>query len=791
MKSLLSSRFQWGLLTLFLVSGIFLNNPSHAQNASQSLVTQAQQTESLAGAQIKPPSPNDVRELMRLLDDPAIRNWLVEGSRFAGEAENANQTVSLRESLTALSAATSARIKQLEFLWRDIGSAPQMIAAGWSSQLSQTETLRTIIYAVIFLFIGGALEWLYVQYTKYRLMQIEFFVPKTLRLRTRSAIGRLLLNLGGITCFAIGSIGAFLFFTWPELVKDIVLDFLLTVLAGRLLYTVSKSFFSPRLKNLRLVPMKNTPAKQTHRWTVALGLVGLFSLFASNLFRQTFAMIQDDVPQTAILSVGIATNTIWAMLALVAIWNVRLQFAAPQNEPSFRGKMVNPWPAYLSLIVLASLILWVLNAQALMGSVLILGLFFPLVKLTNAWINNLYDQAEGIDELHGEQFTRLADVKEGQTAKVSEASDSQIVESDEPENTESDSGVETSYTYKIYASISKRIARFALVALTIMGLVYAWGISLFELSASQSVGGIAFDIVTDTIFAVLLADLVWHWAKLVIDRRLADYTPPQDGQAPGPEARMATLLPLLRMILMITLLTVVALSVLTSFGVNIGPLLAGAGVLGVAIGFGAQALVRDVVSGIFFLIDDAFRIGEYIEIDDLRGTVESMSIRSLRVRHHRGMVHTIPFGELKSLTNYSRDWVIMKLEFRVPFNTDLKLVKKIVKKIGVELQENEVYGKAILQTLKSQGVRRMEEFNMVVGVKFMAKPGEQWLIRRDAYQKVRDAFEANGIGFAERNVKVEVLGDPPMNDATRKAVIGAAQNAVEQQLPPVPIKDEP
>ncbi|MCB1832503.1 MAG: mechanosensitive ion channel, partial [Geminicoccaceae bacterium] len=109
-------------------------------------------------------------------------------------------------------------------------------------------------------------------------------------------------------------------------------------------------------------------------------------------------------------------------------------------------------------------------------------------------------------------------------------------------------------------------------------------------------------------------------------------------------------------------------------------------------GFGAQALVRDIVSGVFFLIDDAFRVGEYIEMGELRGTVESISLRSLRVRHHRGAVHTIPFGELKSLTNYSRDWVMMKLEFRVPFDTDLKLAKKLVKQIDQELRANPDYG---------------------------------------------------------------------------------------------------
>ena len=309
---------------------------------------------------------------------------------------------------------------------------------------------------------------------------------------------------------------------------------------------------------------------------------------------------------------------------------------------------------------------------------------------------------------------------------------------------------------------------------------------------SPTFAGRAIALLIDSAIALLIADLVWVWASSAIDRRLDNYSPPEPGTAPGPEARMATLLPLLRVTLMITLLAMVAMSILTSLGVNVAPLLAGAGVVGVAIGFGAQSLVKDVVSGIFFLIDDAFRVGEYIEIDNLRGTVERISIRSLQIRHHRGAVHTLPFGELRHLTNHSRDWVIMKLEFRVPFDTDLKLVKKLIKTIGATLKANEEYGDSILETLKSQGVRRMEEFNMVVGVKFMTRPGEQWLVRRDAYQMVRDAFDANGIRMAERNVKVEVAGAEKMTLEERQAVAGAAQQSIEQQMGPgAPVPDEP
>jgi small-conductance mechanosensitive channel len=232
---------------------------------------------------------------------------------------------------------------------------------------------------------------------------------------------------------------------------------------------------------------------------------------------------------------------------------------------------------------------------------------------------------------------------------------------------------------------------------------------------------------------------------------------------------------------MVTVLVIVVLTVLSSLGVNIAPLLAGAGVVGIAIGFGAQTLVRDIVSGIFFLLDDAFRVGEYIEEGHLRGTVEGMSLRSLRVRHHRGAVHTIPFGELKSLTNYSRDWIILKLEFRVPFDVDLGLVKKLVKQVSAELLENPDYGSHFIEPLKFQGVRRMEEFNMVIGVKFMTKPsGAQWMVRRDAYQRLRDEFARHGIDFAQRNVKVEVLTNHELTPAEQQAVAGATQEMLER-----------
>jgi small-conductance mechanosensitive channel len=221
---------------------------------------------------------------------------------------------------------------------------------------------------------------------------------------------------------------------------------------------------------------------------------------------------------------------------------------------------------------------------------------------------------------------------------------------------------------------------------------------------------------------------------------------------------------------------------LSSLGVNVGPLVAGAGVIGLAIGFGAQTLVKDVVSGVFFLIDDAFRRGEYVDLGSVKGTVERISVRSLQLRHHLGAVHTIPFGDIAALTNYSRDWVIMKLPLRLTFDTDPQQVKKIVKRIGAEFMEDELVGDGLLEPPKSQGVIQMEDSAMILRVKFKAVPGKQFVIRRELLHRIRAAFEEAGIRFANREVTVRVNEDATPEER-KDAINAAASEAASAEQP--------
>ena len=286
----------------------------------------------------------------------------------------------------------------------------------------------------------------------------------------------------------------------------------------------------------------------------------------------------------------------------------------------------------------------------------------------------------------------------------------------------------------------------------------------------------------------MLAYLVWQLAKTAIDRRLQQETGPQGVSDPGEvggtgASRIRTLLPLARGTIFVAVCVMATMTMLSSLGVNIGPLLAGAGVIGLAVGFGAQTLVRDIISGAFYLLDDAFRLGEYIDVGDAMGTVEKIGIRSMQLRHHRGPINVVPYGAIRRMTNQSRDWVVEKLEFRLTYDTDIGKVRKIIKRIGQELAADPELGPQILQPLKSQGVTAMEDSAMRVRAKFIAKPGEQFVIRREAYQRIKQAFDEAGIRFAHRQVTVFVPPAPGSPAAAGAAGAAAAVVAAEPGAP--------
>lgn len=264
-----------------------------------------------------------------------------------------------------------------------------------------------------------------------------------------------------------------------------------------------------------------------------------------------------------------------------------------------------------------------------------------------------------------------------------------------------------------------------------------------------------------------------HWTEERLRVAAAGIGPEADDESIEPASRLTTALPMLRILAGITILVVAALLALSQLGVEIAPLLAGAGVFGLALSFGSQALVRDIVSGIFFMLDDAFRVGEYIDTGRLKGTVERISLRSVRLRHQNGQVHTIPYGQLSSITNFSRDWQTVKFTLRLARDVDLEKVRKTAKKVGLELTTDPEFGKELILPLKMQGVSDIADNALIVRFKFTVRPSNPSWVQREYTKRLYKAFAAEGIDFASAAITVQTAD----GGLAQAAVAGAASAA--------------
>jgi len=198
--------------------------------------------------------------------------------------------------------------------------------------------------------------------------------------------------------------------------------------------------------------------------------------------------------------------------------------------------------------------------------------------------------------------------------------------------------------------------------------------------------------------------------------------------------------------------------------------MAGATVVGLAISFGSQALVRDIVSGIFYLADDAFRVGEYIDCGKAKGTVEGFTVRSIRLRHQNAKY--TQSGSVGQITNFSRDWATLKFNLRFARDTDVEKLRKVTKRVGLAMLEDAELKDNFLQPLKCQGIVDIEDNAIVMRFKMTVRPARPTYIQREAVKRLIAAFNDAGIEFASATVSVRTVGGP--DDIAAAAAAAAA-----------------
>ncbi len=685
-----------------------------------------------AGGPASPPYPSRevIRSYLSDLSDAEV------GALVRGRVDEAPSTDRGRDLASAASALDEfrSRFNDLVTAAGNLPDVPAMVAAKLREG-DPGRPLRTLGLFLVMAAVGCGLELLgvwAVRDVSRRLRESLVTGPLAAALRTLLLV---VLGVLRVALFGLGALGVFLA-RYPTHVptRHVLLAALGAVVLVRLAAVGARVVLAPSQQALRLVPFDDRAA-----WRLYAALMGLATLaVVGTMGARVLGLL--GVPEPDVVIFLTLVRILFATLLLCVIWLMRREMAAAidlgddHQRLSHAVRELGPYLAtvYVLAILLVGIVEIVqaggLTPGAVTGS-LLLVVVAPLADMALCRI--LTPRSTGSGEAAPPPGTQASDP---------------------------------------YGPVVRRVVHILVAVGSLKALAWLWELDIAAFT-EQSLGGRLAGAVVDIAVTALAAYLVWTVIRTFIDHRLAQEPGRAEAPEPGEEGgtgatRVRTLLPLLRTFVQIVVAVMAVMIGLAGLGVNIGPLMAGAGIAGIAIGFGTQTLVRDIVSGVFFLVDDSFRLGEYVDVGPVKGTVERISLRSMQIRHHRGALHTIPFGEVKRLTNHSREWVIHKVELPLPPETDLDVIRKMLKRIGEELVADPELGPHILQPLKSQGLMQVEDGALILRAKFMVRPDDQqFVVRREVLSRIKRALEEKGIRFAPRQVLVHVAQPSRAPDA--------------------------
>lgn len=291
-----------------------------------------------------------------------------------------------------------------------------------------------------------------------------------------------------------------------------------------------------------------------------------------------------------------------------------------------------------------------------------------------------------------------------------------------------------------YVPKALKVIRVIIFIAAIMFILDAWGI--FDLPAwyaSQS-GRALVGKLTSVFIILVLALMVWVILASLIEHRLS----PETGTG-EPTARAKTLLSLFRNALAITIVIITFMIVLSEIGINIGPLIAGAGVMGLAIGFGAQKMVQDIITGVFIQVENAMNAGDVVTAGGITGVAEKMSIRSVGLRDLSGTYHIVPFSSVDTVSNFMRDFAYHIGEYGIAYRENIDQAISHLRAAFDELASEEEYKDDILEPLEVSGVTALADSSVNIRVRIKTNPGCQWAIGRAYNRLVKMHFDAAGI----------------------------------------------
>lgn len=693
------ARLRAALLVIFcLLSPLaFAQAPAPAPAPAQPAATNAPLSET---------QRRDVEGLIQSLSDEQARGQLIGQLRTLLQAAPApaearqDWLADVTHSLGGLSSGVLAVLGEVESL----PALAAQAADGLTDPLTLERILRTVVLVAAVLVAALLAEWCATLLLRRPRAAVERKGTNFWPLRALLMLVRTLLDVLPIAAFAAAAFGVLALVDMGFVVRLAVVTVINANVMARLVTAGGRALLAPGTPSLRLLPLSDESAAYGFLWVRRFAHAGIYGYF---LLRTLWIL---GLSQAAYLFLGDLLALLLVGMAVVFVFQVRAPVAQVIRGPADAGNVARLrrhfadfWHLLAVAYLAAVYAVWVLDVPGgfayLARATVLTGLAVLALRLAL----HLLDRAFGAIFTLNPRTQRDYPLLEERANR--------------------------------YLPVLRRGLQAVFVLFFALVTAEVWGAAPFEWLGSQHgqalVGrGVSIAIV------LLIGVTVWEAAGAFADRMRMRH--------PG-STRLKTLLPFLQNALRIVLLTIAGLIILSEIGVNIAPLLAGAGVLGLAVGFGAQTLVKDVITGVFILMEDTLSVGDVVELGTHGGLVEKITIRTVHLRDFDGNVHSIPFSEVQTVKNMSKHFAFAVVDVRVAYREDIDEALALMAGVARDMAETGPLAETIVEPFEVVGVEALEANGVWLRGRFKTRPLGQWNVKREFYRRIKAAFDARGI----------------------------------------------
>lgn len=706
------------ILALFFALCLFGLNPAFAQNAAV-----AQKVEdALKQTETKKLSDEDLKTLIQTLEDPDERkDFLTKLKALQAVQQTQKEQVS-PSSVQALDAVSKAVVDASSNLstviksFADLPQASRWLERQWQSEEARQRWIAIFAQAASALIAGGVafffLQWaLRIPRKKIATLEIKAWPMKLLAL-----VGYHFLALMPVIAFTVASLFTLNFFELPKQADKAMSAFLSAFIVQQALVWFMQIVFAERVPRLRFIPLADESAAYLFIWCSRLAALIIFGYFMAQ------AAFNLGVPPGSVHAFASLIGLVVTLMVIIIVLQNRhavtawIRGKASENVPknfwqSTRERLADLWHILAIVYLSVGFLIATLNIdegfttllRATIVTLITLTLFRFLLR--------------GIDRLVSHGFALPQELKL-QFPFLEQRTNS-------------------------YLPLLQRAIK--ALAWIIGGLIVlsAWGFD----TAAWFATPLGKKVVSATIaiaLTLLVTTVLWEVVNNFVDRFLQGRDP--TGQIVERSARMRTLLPLLRHALDILLVIIAGFIILSELGVDITPLLAGAGIIGLAIGFGAQTLVKDFITGLFILLEDTISVGDFVLIGSVhKGVVEAMTIRTLRLRDVEGQVHSIPFSEVTSVINKTKIYAYVLIKVGVSYQVDLRKVMQVMNEVCEGMRQDPEFRYFIFEPMQMLGVEKFDSSSIIIQARIKTEAQKQWSIHNEYLLRLKDAFDREGI----------------------------------------------